>query len=140
MNSTMHSPCLSAPPAPRFQILVVSADVARAMDALEAARAWPTKVAIDWVSSWHEAMRRARELRAQLVIVDCSAGTADSAALVRHLTRLIDGIEVIAFADRADQPATSRISAWPWSALPEVLGEWLDLQTKLRTAPSGPAA
>ena len=110
------------------------------MAALKAARALPTKVAIDWVSTWHEAMRRARELPAQLVIVDCSDGTADSgAALARHLARHIDGVEVIAFADRSDKPQMVRIGAWPWSALPEVLGEWLDLQIKLREAPGGSA-
>jgi len=136
----MHSPSLSMPSTELFQLLVVSADVTRVMATREAARAWPAAVAIDWVCTWHEALRRARELPAQLVVVDCNPGTAEGPALARHLARHVQEVDVIAFVDHGAEPAALRSSAWPWAALPAVLGEWLDLQIKLRAAPTGPAA
>jgi hypothetical protein len=119
-------PCTSLPgvePNP-LHVLVVSADIARAMAARHAACGWPVPVNIEWVCSWHEAIRRARELPAHLVIVDCSRGH-EGPALARHLTRHSPALDVIALADIDSERTMADHIVWPWSALALVLDDWL---------------
>jgi hypothetical protein len=118
--------------------LVVSIDVARVIAVRHAACGWPMNVDVDWASTWHEAVRRARELPARLVIVDCDAGITESTALARHLSRHQPHLDVLAFAQTdGAQPPSDKDIAWPWSALPLVLDEWFDLQCQLHGVAAG---
>jgi hypothetical protein len=117
-----------------MHIVVVAVDVARVMATRHAACGWPLQVNVEWVCTWHEAVRRARELAAALVVVDCSRDLVAGQALSRHLLRHQPGLEVLKFADADGAGPRAHAGAWPWSALPLVLDEWLDLRLKLRGA------
>jgi hypothetical protein len=126
-----------------LRLLVMSSDISRVVATRHAACGWPAHVDVEWTCTWHEAVRRARELPAHLVIVDCSSGLTEGAALARHLKRHHPELDVLAFADVADtdvkRPGQPSI-AWPWPALAMVLDEWLDLHLELRDASARPGA
>lgn len=119
-----------------MHVVVVAVDIARVMATRHAACGWPLQVNVEWVCTWHEAVRRARELPAALVVVDCSQRLTEGQALSRHLLRHQPGLEVLKFIDADGDGAHPQAhgGAWPWSALPLVLDEWLDLRLELRDA------
>jgi hypothetical protein len=122
-----------------FHVLVVSIDVGRVMAARHAACGWPLEADIEWTQSWHEAVRRARELPANLVVVDCDAGLGGGTALVRHLMRHQPGLEVVAFAEVDARLTHAKTVVWPWSVLPQVLDHCVDslLRRNAAAADSG---
>jgi hypothetical protein len=109
-----------------FHVLVVSIDVGRVMAARHAACGWPLQAHIEWTNTWHEAVRRARELPARLVIVDCDSGLGGGTSLVRHLMRHQPDLEVLAFAEIDARQTHAKTVVWPWSALPQVLDHCVD--------------
>lgn len=123
-----------------FNILVVSTDVARVMATRHAACGWPLDVNVEWVGTWHEAVRRARELPARLAVVDCDVGLAEGTALVRHLTRHQAGLDVLAFAELDARCSHARTTVWPWSVLALVLDDCTRQQLSLRAAATPPGA
>lgn len=132
------TPCLDAKEL--INVLVVSLDLTRVTATRHAACGWPVPVDVEWTCNWHEAVRRARELPAQLVVVDCNRSVPEGAALAGHLKRHQPGLGVLAFADQAgDRRAALKVSVWPWAALALVLDEWLGLHFKLRSAEAAPA-
>jgi hypothetical protein len=132
------TPCLDEKEL--INVLVVSRDLTRVTATRHTASGWPVPVDVEWTCNWHEAVRRARELPAQLVVVDCNGGVPDGVALAGHLKRHHSGLDVLAFADQAgDRRAALKVSVWPWSALDLVLNEWLDLHFKLRGADAAQA-
>jgi hypothetical protein len=136
----MNSKPLRDDRAEAFHVLVVSIDVGRVMATRHAACGWPIETGIEWTGTWHEAVRRARELPANLVVVDCDSGLGGGTALVRHLTRHQPGLEVVAFAEVDSRLTHARTVVWPWSALPQVLDHCVDgmLRRSAAAADSGP--
>jgi hypothetical protein len=114
-----------------MHVVVVATDVARVVATRHAACGWPLRVNVEWVCTWHEAVRRARELPAVLVVVDCSDGITEGRALSRHLLRHQPGLEVLTFIDVDADGASAHADTWPWSALPLVLDDWLDSRLEL---------
>jgi hypothetical protein len=127
-----------------FNLLVVSSDVGRVMATRHAACGWPFEVNIEWVGTWHEAVRRARELPARLVVVDCDVGLAEGTALVRHLTRHVirhqPGVDVLAFAELEARCTHAKTTVWPWSVLALVLDDCILQQLNLNAACTPPGA
>jgi hypothetical protein len=118
---TNPNPCGAGRADEQFHVLVVSIDVGRVMATRHAACGWPVAVNVEWTGTWHEAVRRARELPARLVVVDCDSGLGGGTSLARHLIRHQPGLEVLAFAEVDARQTHAKTVVWPWSALPQVL-------------------
>lgn len=101
------------PGLPALPVLVVSPELDHVITIRRAARQWPVDAQIEWACGPQQAARRARELAAQLVVIDCSADRAGRAALLEALQVCEQPIEIMAFGD-AMLPATG---VWPWPAL-----------------------
>lgn len=103
---------------PAVRVLVVTAQLRHAQAVARALPRRPVALGIEYVRDAFEAVRRAREQRAHLVVVDAEEPVAAS-ALQRHFERVQPAMEVFLFG--------SAPPAWPWAYLGEALDLWLAL-------------
>lgn len=108
-------------------VLVASNDFDHVRAVRDAVAAWPLAAWVEWAPGPLRALRRVREVRVHLVVVDAPERHFDFATFQSDLDLRADApVPMLAFDDAAaaHAPARAEVRPLPWSALPVRLQEW----------------